>query len=110
LFENNLDNDLTDFTWLEKGYSSTTTEDSIANSYLALDQDDPFYKGQSVKIIARVSAGTKVVEISTSTEGSAANGPQAELCLQRGMKWRIVKDHGMHPDGYRLLEAEVKPE
>jgi hypothetical protein len=107
LFGDNLDNDLTGFSWKEEGYGSTTTSNDVAHTYLALDQDDPFYKGQSVKVILDVPAGVKAVEISTSTEGSAANGPQAELCLERGLQWEIVEDLGMQPEGYRLLRGRV---
>lgn len=103
LFQDSFDGDLTGFEWRELGYSSTTTEESRARDFMVLSRPQ---RG-NVKLRVRVPAGTKAVQLSTNTEGSRYNGPQAEVTLQRNVTWRIVKDHGVHPDGYRVLEAEV---
>lgn len=105
LFKDALDGDLTGFEWKELGFGSTTTKESKAHDYLVLSRER--YQGQNVKLKLRVPAGTKAVQVSSSTQGSQYNGPQAEVTLQRNLVWRIIKDHGTHPDGYRMLEGEV---
>lgn len=111
LFEDRLDGDLTGFEWDEMGYSSTSTQEKIADSYNVNDADfHPRQAGQNVKMNLTVSADVKAVELSTINRGSPANGPQAEITLQRGTRWRVVKDHGKHPTtGSRLLDVEVVP-
>jgi hypothetical protein len=109
LFQDSFDGDLTGFSWKELGYGSTTAKESVAHDFMVLTSENPKYKGQNVKIRVNIPAGVKAVQISSSTEGSPTNGAQAEINLQRGLTWRITKDHGWHPDGYRLLDAEVTP-
>lgn len=63
----------------------------------------------NVKMKVIVPAGVKALETSSSTKGSSENGPQAEITLQEGLTWRVVKDHGYNPEGIRELEVEVYP-
>lgn len=100
--------DLTGFTWKDKGFGSTTTEESVTDLFMVKGSDSPRYKGKNVKMVVSVPKGTKALQVSTDKEGSKANGAQAELTLERNLTWRIVKDHGYNPEtGYRLLEAIV---
>lgn len=109
LFKDDFSGDLTGFAWTELGYGSTTTEESVTNTFMVGDKSDhPKYKGKDVKMIVSVPKGTKALQTSTRTEGSQANGAQAEITLQRGLKWRVTKDHGFDPEkGYRVLEVQV---
>lgn len=109
LFGDRLDDDLTGFSWREFGYGSTTTDEDVTDKFMMDDErQDPQYAKQNVKMVVNVPAGVRALEISTSEKGSPANGPQAEIMLQRGMKWSVTKDHGYHPEkGYRLLEVTV---
>lgn len=108
LFGDRLDKDLSGFSWKELGYSSVTTEEKIVNLFTS-GSPDPNAKpvADSVKIKLHVSAGIKALETSTSTTGSKTNGPQAEITLQRDLKWTVVKDNGIDAQGVRLLEIQV---
>jgi hypothetical protein len=109
LFGDRLENDLTGFSWKELSFGSTTTEESVTDAFrLADERQDPKYAKQNVHMVIDVPAGIRAIQVSTSTEGSQANGPQAEITLQRGLKWEVTKDHGYSPEkGYRLLEVRV---
>lgn len=106
LFGDSVDGDLTGFKWQDQGYGSTTTEEDIARQFSPI-RADPDSQKQTVRMIVHVPAGIGALQISTDKKGSMANGAQAEICLQRNLFWTIIKDHGMHPDGYRLVEAKV---
>jgi hypothetical protein len=101
LFGDRFDGDLTGFSWEEKGYSSTTTNEDIVNQFNLEGE------AENVKIRVTVDAGVQALEVSTETRGSADNGPQAEIALQRGLKWTIEKDNGYDDTGRRLLEVRV---
>lgn len=108
LFKDHLDRDLTGFTWEELGYSSTTTNESITRVFIT-GTNEPGAKPvpDSVKMRVTIAAGVRALETSTNTKGSEANGPQAEITLQRGLIWRVVRDNGIDPEGVRHLEVEV---
>lgn len=108
--EDNFKGDLSGFSWQEKGYSSTTTNKAIADAYQIPDSNNhPKYHGTNVQMKVRVAAGVKALETSTWTQGSNANGPQAEVTLEHGTSWRVVKDNGFDENGVRQLEIEVFP-
>lgn len=98
--------DLTGFAWEEKAFSSTTADESIVDKF-----NLPGMVGQdteNVKMVVHVPAGTKALVTSTFEKGSKANGPQAEITLQRDMKWTVVKDNGF-VNGVRQLEVRADP-
>jgi hypothetical protein len=111
IFGDRFDNDLSGFAWEDKGYGSMTTDESIIRTFITgLKADEnPNAKPvpDSVKMKVRVSAGVKALETSTHTQGSEANGPQAEITLQRDLEWKVVKDNGKDAEGVRHLEVEV---
>lgn len=105
----NLSGDLSGFVWQEKGYGSTTSNKAVADGYKLEDEfNHPKYKGGNVQMLVRVPAGVKALQTSTWTQGSTANGAQAEITLERGLKWKVVKDNG-YVNGIRQLEVEVYP-
>jgi hypothetical protein len=108
LFGDSLDHDLTGFSWLEKGYGSTTTQEKVVETFnLSDDRQDPKYARQNVKMKINIAAGVQALQTSTSSKGSAANGPQAEITLQRDLVWKVVKDNGYDAAGVRQIEVEV---
>lgn len=96
LFGDRLAGDLTGMVWREKAYVSTSALRRVAGEFT--------YPGTGAKapVLMRmlVRRGTGAVEISGMFE-------QAELALERGLRLRVVRDYGMSPDGYRLLDVEV---
>lgn len=108
LFGDRMDNDLTGFSWQDGGFGSITTEERIADLFnVEPANEQSRFKGQNVKMMVRVAAGIGALETSTSAKGSKANGPQAEITLQRKLVWRVVKDNGYDANGVRRLEVEV---
>lgn len=104
LFKDSLNRDLTGFTWKEHGYTSTTYVEKITDDFM-LDGEE-----NNVKVIVHVDAGVGAVEVSTDF-GNKTDGGQAEIALQRGTRWQVIKDHGKHPTkGYRLIEVRVSPD
>lgn len=107
LFGDRLDNDLTGFSWHEKGYGSTTSDRKVTELFnMADERQDPQYAGQNVVAKVFVAAGVRALEISTSEKGSPANGPQAEIALGRNTKWTVTKDGG-YVNGVREIEVTV---
>jgi hypothetical protein len=103
LFGDALGNDLAGFEWDEQGYSSTTTDESVADLFITEGKR----QGQTeVKMRVLIPKGTGAVVVS---ESGAGLRDQAEILVQRGVKMRVVKDHGVHPDGYRVIDVEVIP-
>jgi 2'-5' RNA ligase len=83
-------------TWTEHSFLSTTNdEDFLTKNYLP--------KG-SIKMRMSVPKGTGAVYIENA--GSDFGQAQPELLLQRGLRFRIVNDHGVE-DGIRTLDVEV---
>jgi hypothetical protein len=108
LFGDSLDGDLTGFTWEDQGYGSTTTNEEIVDRFNVTGTENPRFKGGNVKMKVMIPAGTKALATSTFEQGSKANGPQAEITLQHGMRWTVVKDNGVI-DGVRNLEVRTDP-
>lgn len=109
VFGDSWNNDLTGFEWDDKGFGSTTTQEDIVDLFnLGAESGSPDIAGDT-KMKVSVPAGVKAVQISSNTKGSVENGPQAEIALQDGLRWKVVKDHGFSPEGRRELEVEVIP-
>lgn len=109
IFGDSMDGDLTGFAWDDLGYGSMTTDEKIVRVFMS-GSEDPGAKPvrDSVKMKVFVPVGVRGLETSTHTQGSEANGPQAEITLQRDLQWKVVKDHGIDPEGVRHIEVEVR--
>jgi hypothetical protein len=109
VFGDSWDNDLTGFSWDDLAFGSTTTDEKIVDLFnLKQESRNPALAGD-VKMKVYVPAGVGALETSTSTKGSAANGPQAEITLQDGLTWKVIKDNGFNSEGVRQLEVSVTP-
>lgn len=104
-----LDRDLSGFAWQELGYSSTTTEERITDLFMVTSETaQDRFKGKNVKIKVLVDAGVGALQISEKSKGgNEINGPQAEIALERGLKWEVVADHGVDKNGIRQLDVRV---
>ena len=99
LFGDRLAHDLTGFSWQEKAYSSTSTEERVAKQFVVQGANNPT---GDVLIRVSVPAGTKAVQISDEFGGN-----QAEILLQSNTKWTIIKDNGIDDRGFRRLDVEA---
>lgn len=98
LFGDRLEGNLEGFEWQELAYSSTSALEKVADDFMV-----PRPGQREVKMRVLVRGGTKGVVISLGGLGG-----QAEILLERGTHWRVVKDRGVHPTkGYRLIDVEV---
>ena len=87
--------DLTGVTWEEKAYSHTTVNgDRLAGYARKIPGQEP------VAMTITVPAGTHAVQMSEIDH-------EAELMLERGLRYRIVADHGVDDGGVRRLDVEV---
>lgn len=99
LFGGRLNGDLTGTEWSESAYESTSADRRIAEDFT--------YPGVGpAPVLMRVRAPRGVGAIQVS--GTELGG-QAELVLERGLRHRVVRDHGVSPQGYRLIDVEVLP-
>ncbi len=94
LFGDALRYDMTGVRWSEKAYTSTSTLESVARSFL--------YSDDATDVLMRVVVPRNVGAMRISGEYE-----QAEVLLERGLDFRVVADHGVSPAGYRLLDVEV---
>lgn len=109
VFGDRYDHDLTGFSWEDKAYGSTTADERIIDDFHVSDTESPRFKGQNVKMKVTVSAGTKALASSTFQKGAEGKQSQAEITLQRGVKWKVVKDNGYDENGIRQLEVRADP-
>lgn len=92
-----LDSDLTGSTWTNPAYTSTGVDEAIGRGFAN--------KRDGVGVFMRV----------VSPEGTGAiaiSGGEAELLLQRGLTFQVVKDHGLEQFGrfsHRVLDVRVVP-
>lgn len=86
--------DLTGFAWREDAYTSTSANRRQAEIFAPGER--------SVLMRILVPLGTHAVRLS----GTDA---EWELVLQRGLKFRIVRDRGFDPRGRRLIDVEIVP-
>lgn len=91
MFGDRADGDLTGLEWLEQAYASTSASETKARM---------FATGQTPVLMRILTpAGTGAVEAS-------GMDLEAELLLERGLRFRVVADRGV-VDGKRLLDVEV---
>lgn len=96
MFGDKLDGDLTGMEWKEDAFVSTSS-DMRVSQYFAT------FGGDGMLMRVQVPTGTGAAQVKDSRG-------EAEALLQRGMKLRIVADHGVQPGwGYRLVDVEVVP-
>lgn len=106
--EENPTRDLGGFEWDEKAFVSTTADDRVAAQFAGSF-------GDPAPIIMRVltPSGTRAIKLSDlGSRGAYAD--QAELLLQRGLRMRVVRDHGLsdYPgirSPVRRLDVEIIP-
>jgi hypothetical protein len=109
VFGDSFDGNLEGFSWDDLGFGSTTTDESIVDLFNLKGEARTERMNADVKMKVSIPAGVGALETSTPTKGSKANGPQAEITLQDGLTWKVVKDHGINPEGVRELEVQVYP-
>ena len=98
IFGDRLNADLTGFAWQELAYSSTSARESLARSFAIPG-------GVLMRIVAPKGVGS--VDMGDT---------EAEILLERGLRYRVVADHGIHYKRsrdqmqvfpYRLVDVEV---
>lgn len=89
--------DLTGMVWEERAYTHTTVNDERLGTYASKGEGrDP------VAMNILVPKGVKGVQLSGMDY-------EAEIMLERGLKYRVVKDHGTDENGVRRWDVEVIP-
>jgi hypothetical protein len=106
IFGDSFEHDLSGFSWEDRGYGSTTTNEDVVDFFTGR------YGGKapapnSVKLKVTVSAGVQALQTSSHTKGSKENGAQAEITLQHDLVWKVTKDNGLDSNGVRQLEVSV---
>jgi hypothetical protein len=89
--------DVTGLSWREFGFSSTSPNRNYARNY-ARDND-----GVMMNIVVPKGTGALFVE---EELGGEAGVTHHELVLDRGLRYRVVRDRGI-VDGIRTLDVEV---
>jgi hypothetical protein len=107
-FGDRLSGDLTGAEFTEPAYLSTTANRQVAEQF-AGSFGDP----APVVMHLVAPAGTNAITVSDWGSGDAIGG-QAEVLLQRGLRMRVVADHGVEPHpqipaGVRRLDVEIVP-
>lgn len=90
------DGDNSGLTWTEHSFLSTTNDEAFLEAN--------YLPRGSIKMRMSVPKGTGGVYIENA--GSDFGQAQPELLLQRGLRFRIVNDHGVE-DGIRTIDVEV---
>ncbi len=101
IFGDQLDGDLTGAEWTEHAYVSTTTDVEVADGFAGANPG-------AVQMRILTPAGTGAIEITDSVDRPGRHG-ESELLLQRGLRMRVVADHGVDARGVRQLDVEVLP-
>lgn len=102
LFGDRLGDDLTGMEWREDAYVSTSSEEQVATDFATGAAVRNREAPSPVLMHIMVPAGVSGVEMSDGRY-------ESEMLLQRGLRLRVVADHGTRPDGVRMLDVEVIP-
>lgn len=102
LFGDSLDGDLTGFEWKEKGYSSTSVNEDVADDFIDSAGDDDEDGGDSTPIKMRIvlPSGTPAFQASDVDD-------EAELIVGRGSNFRVIADRGEDDTGTRVIDVEL---
>jgi hypothetical protein len=94
------DTDVTGLTWTDQGFASVTADPARIQSGRS------FFSGQDgASLTVLVPKGTPALAIGTRDSGSFG---EKEMLLDRGLTYRVVRDHGV-VEGIRKLDVEVVP-
>jgi hypothetical protein len=85
---------MTGVEWRETAYMSVSASARTG----ALFAGRPGAQGVLMRIL--VPPGTHGVQLSGASV-------ESEILLERGLRLRVVRDHGVSPDGPRVLDVEV---
>jgi hypothetical protein len=98
--------DLTGMQFRDFGYSSTTVSPEITKAYADryVRVASPL-EGEPIVFRILVPAGTGAVALSPLEKGQ-----EAEILLERGLTFEVVKDHGVDDEGVRRLDVRVIPD
>jgi hypothetical protein len=97
--------DLTGMQFRDFGYASTTVSPEITKAYA-----DRYVRvatpleGEPIVFRILVPAGTGAVALSPLEKGQ-----EAEILLERGLTFEVVKDHGVDDEGVRRLDVRAIP-
>jgi hypothetical protein len=100
VFGDRLNGNVTGMRWREDAYVSTSAAKRVAADFTYAGTSDR----PGLVMRMKVPRGVGAVQVS-----GAGVGSQSELLLQRGLSMRVSKDHGIQPEGYRLLDVEAVP-
>ena len=93
------DADMTGAEWIDHGYSSTTTDLAVADGFAY------GYGTATDSVMMRILTPRGVNAIQITDEDG-----ESEVLLQRGLRFRVVADHGpAQPGQLRRLDVEVIP-
>jgi hypothetical protein len=95
MFGDRLDGDMTGMEWREDAYLSTSTREDVSAGFAA-DSGDP-EDAVLMRMVAPAGVGGMVV---------SGDDFEAEILLERGLRLRVVADHGGTP---RRIDVEVVP-
>ncbi len=95
------DGDLAGHEWHDLGFGSTSARRSVSRAYA----DGP----DGVLMRVRVPKDTGVAQVQDMGSEGDFFPRKAEMLVERGARYRVVKDHGPQPEGYRLLDVELVP-
>lgn len=97
--------------WEFPAYASTTAHETIADEFARSDVTGRVTATRQPTVLRiRVAAGTSAVAIDPPhdphAKGSAAYSDEAEVLLNRGLRYRVVRDYGL-VGGVRRMDVEV---
>jgi hypothetical protein len=100
---------MTGLEWREKGDSSTTVNEDVADDFVDSDEDDDEDDedgggggGDSVPVKLRI-----VLPKGSSAFQASDVDDEAELILARNSAFRVVKDRGEDSMGTRVLDVQL---
>lgn len=110
MFGDSLDGDMTGLEWREKGYSSTTVNEDVADDFTTADGDDDDEDdedgggggGDSGPIKMRI-----VLPKGTSAFQASDIDDEAEMIVDRNSAFRVIKDRGVDDMGVRVLDVQL---
>jgi ADP-ribosyltransferase exoenzyme len=90
------EDDLTGLSWTEYGYSSMTFDERLARDF-----------AQKNGVVMNILAPQGMGAIDLTRNVGETGSEDSEITLSRGIRYRIVRDHGRDKYGTRLIDVEV---